>query len=229
MTTNVERIEARIAEARKRIEEIGPEIEELDAQTGEVAAAEHVDELQLGKLTDQRMQRLKHREWRELEIKTLETQLADAARKDAEEALREIEGEYVPLVERAKPAVKRLEKALTGLENAIPGAFEPAAKATALRGRAQRLAKEHGLEMPHFAPVPQPSAALVERCRTISPAIDEREGEIVRRDRNARRAITRLEAEEHRKAKQERRAKEREEAQQRGNTIWSESMPVVAQ
>ena len=82
--------------------------------------------------------------------------------------------------------------------------------------------------MPHFAPVPQPSAALVERCRTISPAIDEREGEIVRRDRNARRAITRLEAEEHRKAKQQRRAKESEEDRQRGNTVWSESMPIVA-
>ncbi len=54
MGINVERIETRIAEARNRIEEIGPEIEELDAQTGEVAAAEHVDEVQLGKLTDQR-------------------------------------------------------------------------------------------------------------------------------------------------------------------------------
>ena len=229
MTTNVERIEARIAETQERIEQIDIDREQWKRDYGEALARPRVDAISVSTIWDQRAELLAEREQLSLEIEGLRTQQADAPRKDAEPELAKIGGEYEPLAEQARQAVKRFENAVVELERAIPEAFEPAAKATTLRGQAQYLAREHGLEMPQLVDVPRPSAELLERCRAISMVIDEREGDLVRRQRNARRAIVRLEAEEHRQAKQERRRKEREEARRRGNTLWSETVPVVHQ
>ena len=227
MTTNVERIETRIAPAQARIDFIDQEFGEIERELGKEMAQPEPQAMPLNHLTDYRNTLRIERATCVTEVESLRTQLDNAAQQDAEAWMAAIPAEYESLPEKGKKVTERLKKAFDEVEQAIAGAFEPAAQATTLRGRAQRLAKEHGLEMLQLADVSQPSTELVERCRAISTAMDEREDEIVRREHFARRAIARLEAEEHRVAKQERRAKEHGEARRRGNTIWSEAVPIV--